>query len=112
MVPRLKLAAKAGLFAASLVSASLVADAAQAPTADADSDAPETVAVAAAAFGYRLAGDFQEEGRTVDAPKETRSVARFRIMKYQLRRVPKTSASTFLAFTALFVGGEPINPIR
>jgi hypothetical protein len=29
-----------------------------------------------------------------------------------LRRDPKTSASTFLAFTALFVGGEPINPIR
>jgi len=79
MVHRLKLAAKAGLFAASLV-----ADAAQAPSADVGSDAPETVAVAAAAFGYRLAGDFQEEGRTVDAPKETRSVASFRIMKYQL----------------------------
>jgi hypothetical protein len=25
---------------------------------------------------------------------------------------PATSASTFLAFTALFVGGEPLNPIQ
>jgi len=47
-------------------------------------EAPETVAIAATAVGYRLAGDFQREGRTVDAPMQTRTIADFQIMKYQL----------------------------
>ena len=77
MAYRLTLIAKAGLFAASLVGAAV-----QTPMSGAE--APETVAIAATAVGYRLAGDFQREGRTVDAPIQTRSIADFQIMKYQL----------------------------
>jgi len=77
MAYRLTLIAKAGLFAASLVGAAV-------QTSTSGAEAPETVAIAATAVGYRLAGDFQREGRTVDAPIQTRSIADFQIMKYQL----------------------------
>jgi formylglycine-generating enzyme required for sulfatase activity len=78
MPVRLKLAAKAGLFAASLVAAI-----AHAPPAS-DQAGPETVVIGAATIAYRLAGDFQQEGRTVDAPNEERAIPDLRIMKYQL----------------------------
>ena len=77
MAYRLTLVAKAGLLAASLVGAAV-------QTSTSGAEAPETVAIAATAVGYRLAGDFQREGRTVDAPMQTRTIADFQIMKYQL----------------------------
>lgn len=78
MVYRLKLAAKAGLFAASLATVAFAS-----PRADIG-DIPDTVAVGATTIAYRLAGDFEENGRSVDPPKEARALAAFHIMKYQL----------------------------
>lgn len=77
MVYRLKLAAKAGLFAASLVTAYV-------PAPPAGVDVPETVALEASTIAYRVAGEFQDHGRTVDAPLETRAIPSLRLMKYQL----------------------------
>jgi formylglycine-generating enzyme required for sulfatase activity len=78
MVYRLTLAAKAGVFAASLATAAFAS-----PWADLG-DIPATVAVGETTIAYRLAGDFEENGRSVDAPKEMRALAAFHIMKYQL----------------------------
>ena len=60
-----KLAAKAGLLSASLATA--VAH--TVPNREPRLDVPQTVAVASMPFEYRLAGDFQEEGRPVDGPR-------------------------------------------
>ncbi len=79
MVLHLKLAAKAAI-----VASSLAAPGFDAPRPERAGDVPQTVAVAATTFAYRMAGDFQDEGRTVDAPRERRSTAAFEIMKYQL----------------------------
>ena len=76
MLTHLKLA-KAAFVVASLVAPGLAPDRGEwAP--------PETVHVAPVAFAYRPAGDFQADGRSVDAPWQDRVTPGFRIMTYQL----------------------------
>ena len=77
MVIRLKLAAKLGLSAASLTAVYV-------PAPPAGLEAPQTIALEASTIAYRVAGDFQEDRRTVDAPLQTRAIPSLRIMKYQL----------------------------
>ena len=77
MFLRLKLTAKAAIVVASLAAPGW--EASQRPSL-----APETVAVAAMTFAYRMAGDFQKDGKTVDAPRVRTSTPAFGIMKYQL----------------------------
>jgi formylglycine-generating enzyme required for sulfatase activity len=79
MALHLKIAAKAAIVAASLAGADF-----QAARPDHAVDVPETVLVGPTNFAYRMAGDFQDGGRTVDAPRERRSTPAFEIMKYQL----------------------------
>lgn len=80
---KLKLAAKTCLVAGSVATA--VAQ--TVPQYAYDREIPETVAIAASQISYRLAGDFQENGRPTDGPREIKRTAGFRIMKYQLRTV-------------------------
>lgn len=79
MVVHLKLAAKAAIVAASLAAPGL-----HAARPERAADIPQTALVAPTTFAYRMAGDFQEGGRTVDAPREERSTPAFEIMNYQL----------------------------
>lgn len=69
---------------AALVAVSLMAPNPDAPARRAEWANPETVPVAAVTFTYRASGDFQRDGRTVDAPWEDRTTRGFEIMKYQL----------------------------
>jgi formylglycine-generating enzyme required for sulfatase activity len=48
------------------------------------SDMPETVELAARTFAYRMAGDFQNAGRSVDAPVATIRYASLHVMKRQV----------------------------
>lgn len=79
-VLHLKLAAKTGLLGVSLATA--VAH--TVPNRDPGPEIPQTLAVISAPFEYRLAGDFQEEGRPVDGPRTLRRLPGFRIMKFQV----------------------------
>lgn len=59
------------------------------------SDMPETIELAARTFVYRMAGDFQNAGRSVDAPLTTIRYASLHVMKRQVTAAEYKRCVTF-----------------